>query len=55
MSIQERTGLALYVHLPHLMVNLLTCYKLSGTAGGLEYLHSNDVVHGNLKGVRRCS
>ena len=30
---------------------VLTICKLSGIANGLEYLHSNDVVHGNLKGV----
>lgn len=30
----------------------LTTYKISGIANGLEYLHSCDVVHGNMKGVR---
>ena len=34
---------------------ILTAFKLSGITNGLEYLHSNDVVHGNLKGVRRHS
>jgi len=27
---------------------MLTNYKICGIANGLEYLHSNDVVHGNL-------
>jgi len=31
---------------------MLTTYKLYGVANGLEYLHSNDVVHGNLGVVR---
>lgn len=26
-------------------------HKISGIASGLEYLHSNNVVHGNLMGV----
>lgn len=29
---------------------MLTACKLSGIASGLEYLHSNDVVHGSIKG-----
>ena len=52
MTIQRQTDSVLYVHLLHLMVNVLTAYKLSGIASGLDYLHSKDVVHGNLKGVR---
>jgi len=31
---------------------VLTAYKLRGVANGLKYLHSNDVVHGNLGVVR---
>ena len=30
-------------------------HQLCDTAEGLEFLHSRDVVHGNLKGVRDCS
>ena len=30
-------------------------YQLSGVARGLCYLHSCNVVHGDLKGVRGCS
>jgi len=52
MTVQGRTGSVLYVHLLHLMVSVLTAYKLSGIVSGLDYLHSNDVVHGDLKGVR---
>ena len=29
-------------------------YKLRDTTDGLYYLHSRDVVHGGLKGVRDC-
>lgn len=29
--------------------------KLSGIADGLNYLHSRNMVHGDLKGVRNCS
>ena len=46
--------LGLVCTLLHLMVNALTASKLSGIASGLEYLHSNDVVHGDLRGVRYC-
>ena len=30
-------------------------HKLSDVAKGLCYLHSHNVVHGDLKGVRGCS
>jgi serine/threonine protein kinase len=30
---------------------MFTFYKLSSIASGLEYLHSHEVIHGNLKGV----
>ncbi|KAG6852430.1 hypothetical protein C0991_012001, partial [Blastosporella zonata] len=28
-----------------------TCFKCSDTAAGIDYLHKNDIVHGDLKGV----
>jgi len=31
---------------------LLTGLQLTGVTRGLSYLHSNEVVHGDLKGVR---
>jgi len=30
-------------------------FQLTGIADGLNYLHSRNVVHGDLKGVRNCS
>jgi len=30
-------------------------HQLSDTAEGLSYLHSSNVIHGDLKGVRGCS
>ena len=42
-------------------MSLLSClsrshswYQLSDVAEGLYYLHSRDVIHGDLKGVRAC-
>ena len=32
-----------------------TRYQLSDAANGLSYLHSRNVIHGNLKGVRGYS
>jgi len=32
----------------HWIAGMLITYKLCGVATGLKYLHSNDVVHGNL-------
>ena len=34
----------------HQAADVLTACKLSDIASGLEYLHSNDVVHGSIKG-----
>lgn len=34
---------------------MLTLFKLIGIADGLSYLHSCDVVHGDLGGVRNRS
>jgi len=36
----------------HWIADVLTTCKLRGVANGLNYLHSNDVVHGNLGVVR---
>ena len=36
----------------HWIAGVLITYKLCGIATGLKYLHSNDVVHGNLGPVR---
>jgi len=36
----------------HWIASILTTYKLCGVANGLEYLHFNNVVHGNLGVVR---
>ena len=33
---------------PYWIAVIFTIYKLCGVANGLEYLHSNDVAHGNL-------
>ena len=30
-------------------------HKLLGLTEGLNYLHSSNVIHGDLKGVRGCS
>lgn len=35
--------------------NVLIPRQLSDVAEGLNYLHSHDVVHGALDGVRECS
>lgn len=37
------------------LLHAYLCYKLSDIADGLCYLHSCNVVHGNLKGVRSRS
>lgn len=37
------------------LCDALTTSKLSDVAKGLGYLHSCDVIHGNLKGVRSHS
>jgi len=36
---------------PHLLTQ--SCQKLLEVAGGVAYLHHQNVVHGNLSGVRR--
>ena len=33
----------------------LTLYQISDVAGGLSYLHSCSVIHGDLEGVRNSS
>ena len=33
----------------------LPSHQLSGVAEGLNYLHSCNVIHGDLKGVHGCS
>jgi len=42
-----------------ILLSLLSCaypfYQLSDVAKGLCYLHSSNVIHGDLKGVRGCS
>ena len=37
--------------LPTPMNLLKLIYKMIGVADGLSYLHFNDIVHGDLKGV----
>jgi len=51
-TIQMLINPALYVFSLHSVDDALTTSKLSDISNGLEYLHSNDVVHGNLRGVR---
>ena len=44
------------VGVPLIVITLyLPHYQLSGVAKGLCYLHSCNVIHGDLKGVRGCS
>jgi len=39
---------------PVTIVSRLLVHQLHGAAEGLNYLHSRDVIHGDLKGVRDC-
>jgi len=40
---------------PIVLADALTTYKIFSIASGLECLHSNDQVRGDLKGVRHRS
>jgi len=40
---------------PFAFIGLSSHHKLFGLAEGLNYLHSSNVIHGGLQGVRGCS
>ena len=47
-----RTDFASWVSLPLCLIPTYSPHQLSDTAAGLHFLHSHNIVHGGLKGVR---
>ena len=47
-----QTDLDSWASLPLYLSHAYSCCQLSGVAGGLCYLHSCNVAHGDLRGVR---
>jgi len=52
-NIPVQTYLDSWVSFPLCLSHLHSRYQFSDVAAGLEYLHSCNVFHGDLKGVRR--
>ena len=46
--------ISLVSDLPASLYEMLTPRQLSGIAEGLRHLHSRDIIHGELRGVRHC-